>query len=241
MAAQALELVEFRGDEHVLDIGCGDGRISARIAAQRVPRGSVCGIDASPDMIEFAQRRYGGVANLHFRVADAREMRLDGGFDAITSFNELHWVPDLTPVLQSLRAALVPDGRAWLRLVTQGPVTSIETVAEQVRRDPAWAPLFAGFENPCLRLDAEQVAARALGAGLGVLSLRTRLQTWNFGSRAGLGGFCRAGFGAWTRRLPPDRHDAFAGAVIDRYVAAHGADERALLRFYQTDLALMRG
>lgn len=241
MASEALGLLELRGDEHVLDIGCGDGRISARIAEALVPRGSVCGVDASDDMIAFAQRQHAGVANLHFMVADARQLHFEGAFDAALSFNALHWVPDLAPALQGLRAALVPDGRAWLRLVTQGPVTSLETVAEQVRHHAAWAPHFIGFDDPYLRLDAERVATAALSAGLGVLSLHTRLQQWDFGSRAALFGFCRAGFGAWTRRLPPERREAFVDAVLDRYVASRADVPETLLRFYQTDLALTVG
>ncbi len=238
MASQLLALVELRGDEHVLDIGCGDGRISARTAGARVPRGSVCGIDASADMIEHAQRKHAGVANLHFMVVDAREMRFDGSFDAAVSFNALHWVPDLLPALRGLRAALVPDGRAWLRLVTQGSVTSIESVAEQVRREAAWAPLFAGFDDPYLRLAPEQLATLAATAGLDVLDVRTRLQAWDFGSPTALAGFCSAGFGAWTGRLPAHRRDDFVGAVLDRYLASRDDAEQAVFRFYQTDLAL---
>ncbi len=239
MASQVLAQLDLRGDEHVLDVGCGDGRISARIAAERVPRGTVCGVDASADRIDLAQRQHAAVANLHFCVVDVGRLHFDGSFDAVVSFNALHWVPDLLPALRGLRAALVPDGRAWLRLVTPGPVTSIETVAEQVRREAAWAPLFVGFEDPCLRLDAERVATLALQAGLGVLSLHSRLAHWDFGSRAALLGFCRAGFGAWTRRLPAQHSDAFVDAVLDRYLAARGDTAPTVFRFYQTDLSLI--
>ena len=238
MASQVLALLDLRGDEHVLDVGCGDGRISARIATDRVPQGTVYGVDASADMIAFAQRQHAAVANLHFGVGDAGRMHFDGTFDVAVSFNALHWVPDLLPALRSLRAALVPDGRAWLRLVTQGPVTSLETVAEQVRREAAWAPLFAGFEDPYLRLDAEHVATLALSAGLGVLSLRTRLAQWDFGGREALLGVCRAGFGAWTHRLPVERAEAFVEAVLDRYLATRDGIAPTVFRFYQTDLSL---
>jgi trans-aconitate 2-methyltransferase len=238
MASRALALIDLRGDEHVLDIGCGDGRLSARIATQLVPQGMVCGVDASADMIGFAQRQHADVANLHFMVVDARQMHFDGSFDAAVSFNALHWVPELLPALRGLRAALVPDGRAWLRLVTQGPVTSIETIAEQVRRDAAWAPLFVDFDDPYLRLEPEQVATLALSAGLGVLALHTRLESWDFGSRAALVGFCGAGFGAWTRALPAEQRDGFIDAVIDRYLASRDDVMQTVFRFYQTDLAL---
>ena len=238
MASQVLALLELRGDEHVLDIGCGDGRISARIAAQLVPRGSVCGTDASIDMIGFAQRQHADVPNLRFMVADASRLCMKAEFDAAVSFNALHWVPRLLPALRGLRAALMPNGRAWLRLVTQGPVVSIEAVAEQVRREAEWAPFFGGFKDPYLRLDPQQVAAEALSAGLNVLSLHTQLASWDFGSREELFGFCSAGFGAWTQPLPDDRRDAFVGTVLERYLATREDVATTVFRYYQTDLAL---
>jgi trans-aconitate 2-methyltransferase len=47
----------LRGDEHVLDVGCGDGKVTAEIA-RAVPRGSATGVDASPEMIAFAQKPF---------------------------------------------------------------------------------------------------------------------------------------------------------------------------------------
>ncbi len=238
MAAQALDLLDLNGDEQVLDIGCGDGRISARIAAQRVPLGSVHGTDASADMIAFAQRQHGEVPNLQFATIDARQLPFDASFDAVVSFNALHWLPDLMPALRGLRAALRPAGRAWIRLVTEGPVISLEAVAEQVRHEAAWAPLFMGFADPYLRLGPEQVATLASSVGLRVSSLRTQLAEWDFGSRAALFGFCNAGFGAWTHRLPPDRRDEFVGTVLERYLATRDGVAPTMFRYYQTDMAL---
>jgi trans-aconitate 2-methyltransferase len=73
MAQEVLALLNLKGSERVLDVGCGDGKITAEIAA-RVPRGSVVGVDASQDMISFASSHFGPTArpNLRFEVADAR-------------------------------------------------------------------------------------------------------------------------------------------------------------------------
>lgn len=238
MAAQVLALVELRGDERVLDVGCGDGRISARIAGERVPRGSVLGVDASASMVAFARREHASIGNLRFEVADAAALAFEHAFDAVVSFNALHWLHDVTPAWRGLRAALVDGGRAWVRLVTRGPATSLEEVAEQVRRQAPWAPLFTGFQDPYLRLSTEQVAALAEAAGLRVLGAHTRLEGWDFGTRDAFFGFCSAGFGAWTARLPADRRDAFVAAVLERYLALQPDPGRALFRFYQADLAL---
>ena len=238
MAARVLALVHLDGHERVLDIGCGDGRISARIATERVSRGSVFGVDASADMIAFAQRQHATVGNLKFAVADAAKLPFEGTFDAVVSFNALHWLHELSSAFCGIKAALVPGGRTWLRLVTRGPVTSLEEVAEQVRREAPWAPLFAGFEDPYLRLTAEQVAAEATAAGLHLNGVQTGLEGWDFGTRDAFFGFCRAGFGAWTKRLPADRCDVFVDAVLDRYLGLQPDPGGALFRYYQTDLTL---
>ena len=79
-ARELIAQLQLRGDEHVLDVGCGDGKVSAEIA-QAAPRGSVVGVDASPQMIEFARKTFlrNKIPNLEFHVMDAREI---GGCDA---------------------------------------------------------------------------------------------------------------------------------------------------------------
>lgn len=77
-ALSALSELKIGGDERILDIGCGDGKITARIS-QLVPDGSVLGIDISPDMISFARRRYSpeSFRNLRFKQGDALDLRFN--------------------------------------------------------------------------------------------------------------------------------------------------------------------
>src|SRR5436190_13777 len=107
MAEEQLRQLKLAGDERVLDVGCGDGKITAEIAT-RVPRGSVLGVDPSHDMIAFASSRFATKdhASLRFEVADARRMPYRNEFDLLVSFNALHWVPEQEAALASIRAAL---------------------------------------------------------------------------------------------------------------------------------------
>ena len=75
-ARELIAQLHLRGDEHILDVGCGDGKVTAEIA-WAVPRGSVAGVDASAPMIEFARQTFprGKVPNLEFQVMDAREIK----------------------------------------------------------------------------------------------------------------------------------------------------------------------
>ncbi len=230
MAAETLALLEFRGDEHVLDVGCGDGRITAGIA-DLVPRGAVLGVDPSADMVAHASGLFGtdgsqARRNLRFEIADARALPYRAEFDVLVSFNALHWVPEQTLALQGIRAALKPAGRARLRLVTKGPVTSLEEVVEATRGLPRWATHFEGFADPYLRLTAEQYAALAERAGLRVQNVQTQARAWDFQTHSAFFGFCNAGFNVWTQRLPHAQRGAFIEAVMASYLAAVNSQAR---------------
>ncbi len=120
MADEVLALLELTGSERILDVGCGDGRITAEIAA-RVPRGSVVGMDRSHDMITFASRHISSAQpNIRFEVADAGSLPFRNEFDLVVSFNALHWLPEQDAPLRSIRSAMKSDSRAQLRLVPKG-------------------------------------------------------------------------------------------------------------------------
>ncbi len=243
MADEVLAGLQLNGDEQLLDLGCGDGKLSARIA-ERLPRGAVLGVDASPDMVAYARQQFGGGRwpNLRFEVADARHLAYDGRFDMLVSFNALHWVPQQAEALRGMRRALKASGRAQLRLVTQAELTSLEEVAEAVRREPVWAADFAGFSDPYLRLDASRYAALATSLGFDVVSCNSAMKRWDFGSEEAFFGFCNAGFGAWTHPLPEPRRRDFVEQVMRRYLALVDAafGERYVFHFMQTDVVLAR-
>src|SRR6516164_6833366 len=112
LARQHLARVSLGGNEHVLDVGCGDGKVTAEIA-QRVLHGSVVGVDPSRHMIAFASSDFQSVdyPNLRFLVVDARRLPFPAEFDVVVSFNALHWVPEQEAALRAIRAALRFGGR----------------------------------------------------------------------------------------------------------------------------------
>lgn len=241
MAEEVLSQLHLRGDEQLLDLGCGDGRLSARIA-ERLPHGSVLGVDASADMVAYAQRQFAARPNLRFTVADARRLDFDAAFDLLVSFNALHWVPQQADALRGIRRALKPQAHARLRLVTRAALTSLEEVAEQVRRLPLWEDAFISFSDPYLRLGADEYVALAKSLGLECVSCQSEMKRWDFGSEQAFFGFCHAGFGAWTRVLPEARRQAFVEEVMRRYLSQVDAafGERHTFHFMQTDVELRR-
>src|SRR5256885_15905652 len=117
MAAEVLSLLDLKGANRVLDLGCGNGKVTAVIAA-RIPEGKVVGVDASAEMIAFASEHFGPASypNLSFAVSDIRDIHFKDEFDLVLSFNALHWIPEQGEALRAIRDAMKHGGSAQLRL-----------------------------------------------------------------------------------------------------------------------------
>lgn len=107
----------FNGTEHILDFGCGDGKISAMLS-RMVPKGSVEGLDMSPDMIEFAQKHFPSsyYPNLNYHCSEIERFKSSEKklFDYITSFCVFHLIPQPESVLKHLYEKLAPSGKFFL-------------------------------------------------------------------------------------------------------------------------------
>ena len=257
LADKQLHSLTLRGDERVLDVGCGDGKITAEIAA-RVPRGSVLGVDPSNEMIAFATKRFGchcslageragvrGLApaaapNLRFEVADARQLSYRNEFDLVVSFNALHWVPEQETALRAIRTALKPTGRTMFRFVPEGPRTCLEDVIEETRQSPRWAGHFADFRCPYAHFTPDEYRELAERSGFEVVRIELEDGSWDFQTRAAFAAWSRATFAEWTKRLPKDQWDDFIADVLDRYkpIAADANDQPHTFKFYQLEVEL---
>jgi SAM-dependent methyltransferase len=105
LAAGVLELLNAQSGERILDLGCGTGHLTAKIAETGA---HVVGVDRSPEMIRQAKEKY---PSLRFEVMDAREIQLNGAFDAVFSNAMLHWIKEPERVIAGINKALRPDGR----------------------------------------------------------------------------------------------------------------------------------
>ena len=106
--AKLIRELELQGNESVLDLGCGDGTLTAQIAEQ-LPRGHVVGIDASRGMIDAALPK--SRENLRFVLMDINALEFFAEFDVVFSNATLHWVKDHTRLYRYLCRALRNNGR----------------------------------------------------------------------------------------------------------------------------------
>lgn len=103
LGTPVIELLAPSPGEHILDLGCGDGVLTERIAASGA---SVVAIDAAPDMIAAAQAR-----GIDARVLDGQKLTFTDQFDAVFSNAALHWMRDQPAVLAGVHRALKPRCR----------------------------------------------------------------------------------------------------------------------------------
>lgn len=128
-ALEVLNEYPFRGDEDVLDIGCGDGRLTAQIAAQ-LPEGTALGIDASENMIQSAQQEFQEVHNLSFVCARAENFMSNKKYDLVVSFHAFHYIENQPQALQNIYSMLKPGGTLFIR-TAGGNAPAIEAVFDQ--------------------------------------------------------------------------------------------------------------
>lgn len=241
MAEEVLSLLDLNGKKHVLDVGCGNGKVTAEIAV-RVPQVAVVGVDSCADMITFASSQFGPTVrpNLRFEVAYARHLPFGNEFDLVVSFNALHWIPDQDLALRSIRSAMKSDGFAQLRLVPAGKRKS-RNVIEQTRLSSNWAGYFKEFHDPYLHLTPEQYGQLAESNGLQVRRIHTEDKSWDFKSCSAFQAFGSVTFVEWTKFTPEAERLAFVTDVLNRYqiVAADPPGEEHTFKFYQMDITLV--
>ena len=233
LARHALEGLKLDGVGSVLDVGCGDGRHTAE-RARRVPDADVLCLVPSPRLISIGPA--GG--RLSFELGDVRTMTYSRQFDAVVSFNALHWVLDQRLALSRIAAALRPSGQALLVFVCDGQRPSLESVAMQVVRSASWQPYFDGFEAPFIHPEIEAWIQIAKSCGLQVVDSRVDDLEWDFGSRERFQRWSSAGFGVWTDHLPAGVEQAFLGDVVDAYEKVIGS--AGIFRFMQLRARLSR-
>lgn len=241
LADEHLGSLRLEGTERVLDLGCGDGKITAEIA-DRLPRGSVLGVDSSTTMIGFARQYFGAPTrgNLDFAVADAAHLPYCQEFDVVVSFNALHWVRDARATLRGIREALHPSGHAFLEFVPQGPRTSLEDTIEATRKAASWARYFVSYSAPYVHFSPDEYRRIAAECGFRVERIDVEDKAWDFQTRGAFVDFARATFVEWTRLIPETAHLAFINQVLDTYAGLGTPEDANVFRFYQMEVTLRR-
>jgi SAM-dependent methyltransferase len=198
----AVDLLQPQPGERILDLGCGDGALTEKLAALGA---CVVGVDSSLEMIAAARQR-----GLDARLMDARSLTFENEFDAVFSNAALHWVKDVpdAPISGAFRA-LKAGGRFVGELGGHGCVGAITValLAALERRGvcdaASWMPCY--FPT----VDDYEVRLRRAGfvpQSVQLISRPTPLPT-------GMRGWLETFANAYCAALPPDQRGAFFDEV----------------------------
>jgi trans-aconitate 2-methyltransferase len=162
LGLEVLDRLQLRGDEAVLDAGCGSGRITQTLI-ERLPRGRVIAMDESPSMIAAARERLGPDPDL--RVGDLLELELEEPVDAILSTATFHWIKDHERLFARLHAALGPGGRLLAQCGGEGNIDVLRGRAREVTAREPYAEHFRDWQPPWNYAGPEITRERLLAAG----------------------------------------------------------------------------
>jgi len=147
-ARETLASVRLEGVENILDVGCGDGKVTAALSSQT--SGRVVGIDKSAEMVSYAREHHesGARGNLFFEIGEAESFRVVDPFDIITSFSALHWVADHPRMLKNFYSLLRPGGRLVLQFGGKNNAADIINVALKMIASKRWSSYYTEFKFP---------------------------------------------------------------------------------------------
>ena len=222
--------LNLKGDEKVLDIGCGDGKVTAEIAAC-VPKGSVLGIDSSEDMVSFAQQSYPATAfpNLAFKAGDARSLDFNKEFDAVFSNATLHWVIDHMPVLEGIKKSLRPSGKVLLQMGGKGNAAKILHVLDTIIQSEKWSQSFTDFPVPYGFYEPEEYREWLEYVGLEAKRIELIPKDMIHGGKSELASWIRTTWLPYTQRIPEEIRQTFIDEIVDKYVQDNPPDDAGFI------------
>jgi trans-aconitate 2-methyltransferase len=161
LGREVLQRLALRGDETVLDAGCGSGRITQALI-ERLPRGGVIAVDASQSMVDAARERLG---DADVRLADLLELELAEPVDAVISTATFHWIADHERLFSRLHHALPPGGQLVAQCGGEGNIDVLRGHAKEVLAREPYAEHFVGWQPPWNYADPQETERRLLAAG----------------------------------------------------------------------------
>lgn len=242
-ARELIAKLKPRGDERILDVGCGDGKITAELSLA-VSRGAVVGIDSSPDMVRFARGRFGSgqFPNLEFRVMDARRLEFEGGFDLVFSNATLHWVDDHRAFLRGAAACLRPGGRLVVSCGGKGNAHEVFNALRPELRSARWRKYFRRLETPYFFYSPEEYLEWLPHFEFDSADVQLASRDAVHEGREGFAAWLRTTWLPYTQRVPGELREEFIAGVVNRYVAKHPPDDagRVHVRMVRLEIDAIR-
>lgn len=228
-AQELIGKLYLSGNESILDIGCGDGKVTANLA-QAVPAGRVVGIDRSHAMVSLAYRQYvGRFPRLSFVQMDAVRMGFCGMFDTIFSNATLHWVSNHLSVLDGAARALKPGGKLLFQMGGRGNAAGIIDAIDSLLEKTRWNFFFQNFQFPYTFLGPEDYEPMLRKVGLRAKRIELIPKDMQQMGKDGLSSWLRTTWMPYLERVNENERQDFLEDLVDTYLLHQPADENKII------------
>ncbi len=225
--------------QSILDVGCGDGQVTARLA-KRFPHVSFVGCDISQAMIDFAAKKYppSEYPNLTFIVKDACHLDDLETFDRIISFSALHWISDQKQALSSIYKVLKPQGKALIRTTPKSSNNDFKAVSLKVIVSFKWVSHFLNFKSSSSFHSERDYRKILTGIGFIIDHMEQKNRELVFANRSELMPFLKAILTPlW--HLPASKHNDFLHDYYNQLVKHGNRDEKGEIRIHFDKIELL--
>jgi len=224
-ARELISSLDLRGDEHILDVGCGDGKVTAEIA-RALPRGSAIGVDASRQMVKFARKTFppSEISNLRFQIMDARKIKSASRFDFIFSNAALHWVDDHEAFLGGAASVLKSGGRLVVSCGGRRNAHDVFVAMCPAMRDRRWREFFRSMPAPYFFYAPADYEKWLPKFGFKIRNVKLAPKDAVYDGTDGFATWLRTTWIPYVQRVPENLREEFIAAVTARYLAQHPPD-----------------
>lgn len=242
-AQELRQNLSLQGNESVLDVGCGDGKITADLATT-LPRGRVIGVDRSPEMIAYAARNYPAkqYPNLTFACVDARSLDFDQEFDLCFSNAALHWVDDHPAFLRGASRSLRRGGRLVISCGGRGGAADVLQVFSELTSREPWQRYFDSFHNPYFFYGDQDYSPWLEKTGFKVERLELVPKDMTHPGKEGLAAWIRTTWLPFTQSVPETQRDDFITHFVETYLERMPLDQNgsAHIRMVRLEVSALK-
>lgn len=222
---ELLAKLNLKGNERFLDVGCGDGKLSADVA-KSLPEGSVLGIDLSEEMITFARNHYPQekFPNFAFMQANASELTFDSEFDIVFSNAVLHWIKAPEAALKGFWKSLKPGGVFLAQLGGRGNAAEILKILDYMLENEKWSSYFRDFVFPYGFYGPEEYGKWLKEAGFSIKRLELISKDMALQGDSALFAWIASTWHPYIQQVPQELKEDFINELVTLFVKSYPPD-----------------